>query len=480
MPQGFEPVVGLEVHAQLLTETKLFCSCSARFGAPPNTLTCPVCAGHPGTLPVLNERALELAIAAGLAFGCRIARYTKFDRKNYFYPDLPKGYQITQYDLPLCSHGALEVETEDGRKRIGIRRIHLEEDSGKSIHDEATGRTAIDLNRCGTALIEIVSEPDIRSSAEAHAYLVMLRRTLRYLGISDCEMQEGSLRVDVNVSVRPKGSDEMYTPVEIKNLGSFRMVAAAIDYELERQSEAFLRGEKPHKQTMLWDDQAKATRPMRSKELAHEYRYFPEPDLPPLDVTEEMIERARASMCELPAERKERFVSRMGLTPYEAEVLTAEKELADYFERVAELCGNPSDAARWVSGEVLAAVKERGGLKAGFPVEAGRLAALVKMVRDGKVTLASARREVWPRLIESGEEPARIVERLGLSSIGEDELDRLMDEIIASLPRIAEDIRGGKKNAVNVLVGQLMKRTRGQADAKAARSAFLRKLGVEG
>jgi len=219
---------------------------------------------------------------------------------------------------------------------------------------------------------------------------------------------------------------------------------------------------------------------MRSKELAHEYRYFPEPDLPPLDVTEEMIERARASMCELPAERKERFVSRMGLTPYEAEVLTAEKELADYFERVAELCGGPSDAARWVSGEVLAAVKERGGLKAGFPVEAGRLAALVKMVREGKVTLASARREVWPRMLESGEEPARIVERLGLSSIGEDELDRLMDDIIASLPRIAEDIRGGKKNAVNVLVGQLMKRTRGQADAKAARSAFLRKLGVEG
>ena len=458
--KGYEMVIGLEVHVELKTAAKIFCDCPTTFGAPPNTQCCPVCMGMPGTLPVLNSQVVEFAIKAGLATGCRVSPRSRQDRKNYFYPDLPKAYQISQYDLPLCEGGALSIETEGGQKTVGITRIHIEEDAGKLVHLPGGG-TLIDCNRCGVPLIEIVSEPDIRSAEEAKAYLQKLRAVILYTGISDCKMQEGSLRCDVNLSVRPAGEEALGTRTEMKNLNSFQSVTRAIEYEFRRQVDALEAGEAIVQETRRFDQNSGKTLSMRRKENANDYRYFPDPDLPSIRVDEAYLARLQGEIPALPDARKADYVARFGLTPYAAEQLTARREVADYFEAAAVRCRHPALAANLILGEVLSLLGEDGGE---IPLSPAHLAALCELWGEGKINSSTCRRALEALWRQDGP-PEEWIETQGLWQItDETALAQLAQEAVRAAPRSASDYRRGKKAALQALVGRVMKATQGRAD----------------
>jgi|ERR1051326_2757507 aspartyl-tRNA(Asn)/glutamyl-tRNA(Gln) amidotransferase subunit B len=457
----YEPVIGLEVHVQLATATKIFCGCPTGFGAPPNTNVCPVCLGLPGALPVLNRAAVELAIKAALALNCAIRPHSRFARKNYFYPDLPKGYQISQYDEPYSEHGWVDIVAGDVPRRIGITRIHMEDDAGKSIHDgfrDSGQRSYVDLNRSGTPLAEIVSEPDMRSSDDAYAYLTELKQVLQFVEVSTCDMEKGHLRCDANVSVRLKGAEKFGTKAEVKNLNSFRFLKQALDFEITRQIALIESGERVVQETRLYNPDLGVTFAMRSKEDAHDYRYFPEPDLVPLRISDAWIDRVRASMPELPAKKRARFTAALGLSEYDAGVLTASRLVSDYFETVARVSGNPKLAANWVMGELLTA------LKAGeTPVTAEHVGELVKLIAAGELSGKLAK-EVFPKMIGTGQSAAAIVEREGLKQISDTgALEQIIETVIAANPKQVEQYKSGKTTVINFLVGQVMKASRGQA-----------------
>ena len=459
MNKDFEMVIGLEVHAELKTATKIFCGCSTKFGAEPNTQCCPVCTGMPGSLPVLNLQVVDFAVKAGLATNCTIASFSKEDRKNYFYPDLPKAYQISQYDLPLCSHGWLDVETEAGSKRIGITRIHIEEDAGKLVHVEGHG-TLIDCNRCGVPLIEIVSEPDIRSAEEAKAYLQKLRAILLYTGVSDCRMNEGSLRCDVNLSVRKKGSDKLGTRTEMKNLNSFAYVVKAIEYEFNRQVAVIEAGDAVVQETRRFDPATGKTSSMRSKEDADDYRYFPDPDLPPICISEEKRQELASQIPTLPDERKALYQEKYGLSPLAAEFLVMRKEIADYFEEAAALTQYPLIAANLVNSEIARLTPEEGTV----PVAPAHLARLADLSGEGKLN-SSMCKEVLAILFKEDQDPDALIAKGGFEQVSDEELLRSMaKEVVASSEKILADYRSGNKKAFQALVGQMMKRTKGKGN----------------
>jgi aspartyl-tRNA(Asn)/glutamyl-tRNA(Gln) amidotransferase subunit B len=465
---AFEAVIGLEVHAQLLTDSKIFCGCSTRSGHAPNTVTCPVCTGMPGALPVLNRRAVDFGILLGLATGCRIARGCEFARKNYFYPDLPKGYQITQHENPLCEAGSIEIETGQGTKAIGITRIHMEEDAGKTIHEAEAGRSLVDYNRSGVPLLEIVSEPVLSSPGEAAAYLRELRLILMYLGICDGNLEEGSMRCDANVSLRPAGSEVLGTRTELKNMNSFRNIQRALKYEIFRQQEILEAGGEVLQETMLWDDSRGVTVSMRSKEESHDYRYFPEPDLVPVDIDEAWIEVIRQGLPELPAARRSRLCREHGIPPYDAGVLTQSRDLADYYEACVRELDAPKEISNWVMTEVMRALNETGASIAGFTVRPEALAGLVGLVRKGSIS-GSMAKEVFSEMVSTGGAPDEIVSRRGLGQISDQgRLAALAREIIEKHPAEAEKYRAGKAGLLGFFVGQLMKATRGEANPKLA------------
>ena len=460
MNKKYEMIVGLEVHVELSTDTKIFCSCSTRFGALPNTQCCPVCMGLPGSLPVLNRRVVEYAIKAGLATNCSISRYSGQDRKNYFYPDLPKAYQISQYDRPLCCDGYVEIKSESGRRRIGIERIHIEEDAGKLIHDADRG-TLIDFNRCGVPLIEIVSRPDIRSAEEAKEYLRSLRTLMLYAGVSDCKMNEGSLRCDVNISVRPKGSESLGARCEIKNINSFSFVAKAIEYEFSRQTAMIEQGAEVTCQTRRFDTATGKTYSMRSKESADDYRYFPEPDLPPIEISEEMVERIRSEMPRLPAERREGYISEYGVGEYDSEVLTADKALADYFESAAEHTEHRKTLANIIISELLRLAKSEDFECGISPENLGELATLYGSARINSSTAKKLLQRLWER----DASPEEIVRAEGLEQINDAELLRgYVARAIEENPASARDYRRGKTVAAKAIVGRVMSATGGRAN----------------
>jgi aspartyl-tRNA(Asn)/glutamyl-tRNA(Gln) amidotransferase subunit B len=484
--ERYEMVVGLEVHVQLKTRTKAFCGCSTDFGAPPNVNTCPVCLALPGALPVLNERAVELATRAALGLGCKVNPVSIFARKNYFYPDLPKGYQISQFDQPLATGGSVAIGKNDAGAdvKIGITRLHMEEDAGKSIHDRYPGATAIDLNRAGVPLIEIVSEPDLRTSADAGAYLRTVKQILQYLDVSDVSMEEGSLRVDANISVRPPGQTKLGTKTEVKNMNSFSAVERALEAEFERQCALLDSGGRVEQQTLLWDGARETVRPSRTKEGSHDYRYFPEPDLLPLKVDEKWIGDARSHLPELPEVRKMRFIQQYGITgtgsmavpapsfagngisATEVEQLTATPELAQYFEEVAGASGDPKAAYNWVMGEVLAVLRASSGDITHFRVRPADLAQLLNLVRDGTISHTAAKR-VFALMVETGKQPAQVAADEGLLQVGdEDAIATWVDEVLREHPEEAARYLAGEKKLQGVLVGFVMKKSKGRADPK--------------
>ena len=465
---GFEMVVGLEVHVQLKTASKAFCNCSTDFGAPPNSNTCPVCLALPGALPVLNARAVDLALRVALGFGFTVNTHSIFARKNYFYPDLPKGYQISQHDKPIAEHGTLDIgRVVDGKPRvIGITRAHMEEDAGKSIHDRYDSATAVDLNRSGVPLVEIVSEPDMRSPEEAGAYLRTLKQILLYLDVSDCNMEEGSLRVDANVSARPFGQTRLGTKCEVKNMNSFSGVERALAVEFARQVGVLSAGGVVRQQTMLWDGAAGEVRPSRTKEGSHDYRYFPEPDLPPLVLELEWIDQMRHDLPELPSARRARFVSEYALGAYDVDVLTASPRIAEYYESVARTHGDAKVAANWVMGEVLAQLRATGGDVATFRVRPRDLAQLLDLVRDGIVSHTAAK-QVFATMVVTGEQPAQIAERDGLVKVDDDaQLAAWLDDVMSELPTETARWRSGEKKLQGVLIGAVMKKSNGRADPR--------------
>ncbi len=465
----YEMVVGLEVHVHLKTATKIFCRCSTNFGAAPNANTCPVCLALPGALPVLNDHAVELAIRTGLALGCTIQPTSIFARKNYFYPDLPKGYQISQFDKPLATNGRLQIGigTDETPVTIRITRVHMEEDAGKSIHDRFAGASAVDLNRAGVPLVEIVSEPDLRSAEATDEYLRGLKQILEYVDVSDVNMEEGSLRVDANISVRPHGATELGTKTEVKNMNSFSGVVRALEVEFARQCSVIETGGRVQQQTMLWDANTGQVRPARSKEGSHDYRYFPEPDLPPLVIPQERIDKIARALPELPKARRERYRrEHTELTDYDIEVLTASAAMGDYFERVARECADPKTAANWMMGEVLAALKSTGQAIDQFGVKPPDLSALIVMVRDGVVS-HSAAKQIFGAMVATGDRPADIAKRDGLLKVTDDDaLIRWIDDVFAEFPAEAARYVGGERRLQGVLVGHVMKKSKGSADPK--------------
>jgi aspartyl-tRNA(Asn)/glutamyl-tRNA(Gln) amidotransferase subunit B len=474
----YEPVIGLEVHVQLLTNSKIFCACSTRFGDAPNSNTCPVCLGLPGTLPVLNKRVVEMATRASLALNCAVHEHSRFARKNYFYPDLPKGYQISQYELPLATGGWIEVE-HDGTKRIGITRLHLEEDAAKNLHEgfsQSATKAYIDYNRCGTPLCEIVSEPDMRTPEEAYAYLTTLRQILLYTGVSDCNMEEGSLRCDANVSVRLRGSSEFGTKVEVKNLNSFRFLQKALEYEIERHIGVLEGGGRISQETRLWNQTANRTDSMRSKEKAHDYRYFPEPDLLPVHVSAAWREEIRGALPELPRAKQQRFVRDYGITAYDAEVLTGSQALAAYFEAVAKAGGSAKSAANWMQTELLRRLNDSGKDIDASPVSPSALAELVKLVEEGKITGAVGKK-VFATMFESGRSGSEIVAAEGLTQISDSSaIEQAARDVIVKNPDNVTKYKGGNEGVFKFFVGQVMRATRGQANPQAVNDILRRLL----
>ncbi|MCM1026211.1 MAG: Asp-tRNA(Asn)/Glu-tRNA(Gln) amidotransferase subunit GatB [Roseburia sp.] len=467
MIQEYETVIGLEVHVELATRSKIFCGCSTAFGGRPNSHTCPVCAGMPGALPVLNKKVLEHAVAVGLATDCEITRFSQFDRKNYFYPDNPQNYQISQLYLPICRNGGLEIETGEGKKRIGIHEIHMEEDAGKLIHDEAEERTLVDYNRAGVPLIEIVSEPDMRNAEEVIAYLEKLRLIIRYLGVSDCKLQEGSMRADVNLSVRRAGAEELGTRTEMKNLNSFRSITRAIEGERNRQIGLIEAGEKVIQETRRWDDAKETSCSMRSKEDARDYRYFPDPDLPPVSLSEGLLAEMKARQPELRDEKLKRFRKEFGLPEYDLAILTESRHLAELFEATVALGAQPKQVSNWLMGETLRLLKERGQDPEELRFSPERLAKLIAMTESHAINLTVAK-EVFEVMFEEDMDPESYVREKGLAMVrDEDALRKTVEEVIAANPQSAEDYLGGKERALGYLVGQTMKAMKGKADPAA-------------
>jgi aspartyl-tRNA(Asn)/glutamyl-tRNA(Gln) amidotransferase subunit B len=475
----YEPVIGLEVHVQLLTKSKIFCSCSTRFGDPPNSNTCPVCLGLPGALPVLNRDAVTMAMKAALALNCAIRPRSRFARKNYFYPDLPKGYQISQYDEPLAEDGWIDIELEGRQKRIGITRVHMEEDAGKMLHEgfpDSDTKSYVDLNRSGVPLIEIVSEPDLRSPEEAYEYLTRLKTLMLYLEVSDCNMEEGSLRVDANVSVRPAGATEFGTKTEVKNLNSFRFLQKALAYEIERQVEVIEGGGTISQETRLWDSRAQKTHGMRSKEFAHDYRYFPEPDLLPLVISDAWKEEARRALPELPQARRERFVREYSLPAQDATLLTASKDLANYFEEATRASKEPKLAANWILSELGYLLNEAGKEIKHSPVPAEHLAELVTLIHGGTVS-GKMGKEILAAMFASGKGPREVMAEKGLEQINDAaQIAAVAREIMAANPKQVEQYRGGKTATFGWFVGQVMKATRGQANPQLVQEVLKKEL----
>lgn len=489
LDQSYEPVIGLEVHAQLLTTSKAFCGCSTIFGGEPNTNVCPVCLGMPGTLPVLNINMIEFIVRMGLATGCRLTPRSVFARKNYFYPDLPKGYQISQFDLPLCTGGAVEIDLEDGsRKRIGLTRIHMEEDAGKSIHDLDVD-TLVDVNRCGVPLIEIVSEPDLRSPREAYLYLSRVRQLVTYLGICDGNMEEGSLRADANISVRRRGTEQFGTKTEVKNMNSFRYVERALEFEINRQIQVLSEGGRVVQETLLWDSSLGMAIPMRSKEEAHDYRYFPDPDLVPVLVDESWVARIRDSMPELPTPRRDRFETKLGLPRYDADVLTAEKNIADYFEaaltQLTAISAKPQKelakpVSNWVMTEILRVVGERKIAIEEIPISPERLAGMIRLILDGTISGTTAK-ELFEEMLGSDENADSIVHRKGLTQVSDERvLEAAIQEVLDSSPdQVAKYIKGNEK-VFGFFVGQTMRKLGGKGNPSVINELLRRKLADRG
>jgi aspartyl-tRNA(Asn)/glutamyl-tRNA(Gln) amidotransferase subunit B len=473
----YETIIGLEIHVQLKTRSKMFCGCRVEFGAPPNTHVCPVCLGLPGALPVVNLRAIELAVRAALALNCQVQRRSIFARKNYFYPDLPKGYQISQYDRPLAAGGWLDLPGEDrpGAGRVRIRRLHVEEDSGKSLHDRFAKKTAVDLNRAGVPLVEIVTEPDLRSPVQARAFLGRLKRALEYLEVSDCNMEEGSLRVDANVSVRPAGVSELMTKTEVKNMNSFSQLEKALEHEAARHVTVLRSGGLVEHQTMLWDPVRGTARPMRGKEEVHDYRYFPEPDLPALDVPQETVEQLGAGLPEMPWQKQRRFVDEYRLPVYDAEVLSSTRALADLFEHVARAASDPKEASNWVMGEVLAAANEAGIPVERLSVDPKGLADVIGLVAEGKLS-HNLGKQVFRRMIETRKTAEQVMEQEDLRLAGVDELGALVSAAIAENPGEVERYRSGEDKLLAFFIGQVMRKSGGKADPGQTREALLKKL----
>ncbi|MBI4466875.1 MAG: Asp-tRNA(Asn)/Glu-tRNA(Gln) amidotransferase subunit GatB [Acidobacteria bacterium] len=480
--EAYEAIIGLEVHVQLKTASKIFCACSTRFGDPPNTNVCPVCLGLPGSLPVLNREAVELAVRAALALNCRVNPSSRFARKNYFYPDLPKGYQISQFDQPLSEHGCLEIETNGTRQRVGITRLHLEEDAGKSLHEgfsDSDSKSYLDFNRCGVPLMEIVSEPDLRSPPEAYAYLIALKQVLEYIEVSDCDMEKGSLRCDANVSVRRKGDPKLGVKTEVKNLNSFRYLARALEYEINRQVAVLEQGGHIEQETRLWNLQAGRTEPMRSKEYAHDYRYFPEPDLLPLVVEAGWGERIRQKMPELPEAKRARFGRDYGLTDYDAEVLTANRALADYFEAVARAAPDPKAAANWIQSELLGALKEAGREISDSPISPEALAELLNLISNGTLSGKMAK-SVFEKMLATGQSAGQVIAAEKMEQITDaGTIEKICREILAANPPQVEAYKKGKEALFGFFVGQVMKASRGQANPTLVNDTLKKLLGTQ-
>ena len=476
----YEVVIGCEVHVELKTKTKIFCSCPTDFGGEPNTHVCPVCLGLPGTLPVLNKKVLEYAIKAGLALNCEIAQFSKFDRKNYFYPDLTKAYQISQFDLPICKNGYIDIETDRGKKRIGITRIHMEEDAGKLVHQGNTITTSsgslVDYNRAGVPLIEIVSEPDMRSAEEVVEFLNSLKAIIEYTGVSDARMEQGSLRCDVNLSLRPVGQIAFGTRAEIKNLNSFRSVERVIQYEINRQADILESGGKVIQETRTWDEGKGRTYSLRSKEDSDEYRYFPEPDLPPVIVMEDYIEKLRAELPEMPKEKRRRMIEKDGLPEYDAGIITASKALVDFYDAVHTHYGDAKKISNWIMGELLAKVNAEGIELNALKIQPEQMAALLKLVDSGEISGKIAKK-VFAEMFETGNNPGDIIKKQGLMQISDETaLKTMIEQVVETNPKSVEDYKAGKTKALGFLVGQIMKQSRGQANPAVINRLLVEKL----
>ncbi|MFV0242989.1 MAG: Asp-tRNA(Asn)/Glu-tRNA(Gln) amidotransferase subunit GatB [Lacrimispora sphenoides] len=477
MSKQYETVIGLEVHVELATNTKIFCACSTEFGGAPNTHTCPVCTGMPGSLPVLNKQVVEYALAVGLAVNSQINQYCKFDRKNYFYPDNPQNYQISQLYLPICHDGCVEIDTPAGKKKIGIHEIHMEEDAGKLIHDEWEDCSLVDFNRSGVPLIEIVSEPDMRSGDEVIAYLEKLRLIIQYLGASDCKLQEGSMRADVNLSVREAGSSELGTRTEMKNLNSFKAIARAIEGERKRQIELLEEGKPVVQETRRWDDNKESSYAMRSKEDARDYRYFPDPDLPPVVISDEWIRSIRARQPELRTEKMARYQEEFKLSEYDADIITGSKHMADIFEAVTAICGKPKEAANWLMVEAMRLLKEHDTDPEKMTFSAENLAKLILLVDNGTIN-RTVGKEVFEKIFAENIDPEQYVEEKGLRVVNdEEELHRVIEGIVSANPQSVEDYHSGKEKAFGFLVGQTMRSMKGKADPGAVNRILKELLG---
>ncbi|MFH1014434.1 MAG: Asp-tRNA(Asn)/Glu-tRNA(Gln) amidotransferase subunit GatB [Nitrospirota bacterium] len=473
----YEAVIGLEVHAQMLTDSKIFCGCSTRFGSEPNTQTCPVCIGMPGVLPVLNKKALEFAIKTGLATNCKISSYSRFARKNYFYPDLPKGYQISQYELPICEHGYVEIVDDKEIKRIGITRIHMEEDAGKNIHEDAGNYSFVDLNRAGVPLMEIVSEPDIRTPKGAAEYMKKLRAILRYLGVCDGNMEQGSLRCDANVSIRPAGQKAYGTRAEVKNINSFKFVEKALEYEIKRQIKVVEEGGKVIQETRLWDSNKGITESMRGKEEAHDYRYFPEPDLVPITVEQKWIDEIKASLPELPDAKRMRFISEHGLPEYDADLLTEEKVTAEWFEEAVKLGGNPKIVANWIITNIFKRLKEEDKEINETLLAPKHLVSLLSLIDAGSTSSTMAKTTILDEVFKSGKMPEVIVKEKGLIQISDSsEIEKAVDEVISKNPKEVERFKAGDEKLLGFFVGQIMKLTKGKANPQIVNEMLKKKL----
>jgi len=472
----YEVIIGLEVHAELSTKTKIYCACTTEFGGDPNTHCCPVCSGMPGALPVLNEKVVEYAVKAGLATGCEITKESKQDRKNYYYPDTPTAYQISQYDLPLCKNGKIEIDVNGNKKDIGVTRIHIENDAGKLVHDSYTGGTLVDLNRAGVPLIEIVSEPDIRSAEEAVAYVEKLKGILEYIGVSDCKMQEGSLRADVNLSIRPVGTEKFGTRTETKNINSFRAIAKCIEFETERQKSVLESGGTIYQETRRWDDVAGEGYAMRTKEDAQDYRYFPEPDLMPIILTDEYINDIKDNLPELPESRKNRYMSELNLPEYDAGIITSSKALSDFFEIASKECNNPKAVSNWIMTDIIRVAREGDYEYSNMPFTPVQLAQLIKLIDKGTISSAIAKK-VFEEMVTTGQNPEKIVEEKGLIQISDEgAIKEVVEKILNANPQSIADYKAGKDRALGFLVGQAMKATKGKANPKMLNEMFLEEL----